>query len=113
MTNLQIMIPGFRSITDNGKGHQYWADRRSPPSASYLVWRGWTEPLHPGTRFTDPNYYGHWQYMPSHNINSLPANPDFFQIINYAMNRVNGGATIQSPKNVPGRSGADRSIRQR
>ena len=41
------------------------------------------------TRFTDPNYYGHWKYI--HNLNPLPANPDFFQIIDYAMNQANGG----------------------
>ena len=44
----------------------------------------------PGTRFTDPNYYGHWKYF--HNLDPLPSsNPDFFQIIDYAMNQANGG----------------------
>ena len=49
--------------------------------------------FNPGTRFTDPDYYGHWQYGGhgcSHNINSLPADPDFFQIINYATNEAIG-----------------------
>ena len=51
----------------------------------------------PGTRFTDPNYYGHWQIY-STNLNPLPANPDFFQIIDYAMNQANGG--VPDPNHV-------------
>jgi hypothetical protein len=48
-----------------------------------------------GTRLTDPNYYGHWQYI--HNINSLPDNPDFFQVIDYAMNQAIG---VNNPNHV-------------
>ena len=50
-----------------------------------MIWVNGT--FAPGTRFTDPNYYGHWKYI--HNLNPLPANPDFFQIIDYAMNQAN------------------------
>src|SRR5262249_31554981 len=42
----------------------------------------------PGTRFTDPNYFGRWQYI--HNLTPLPANPDFFQLIDYAMTQAIG-----------------------
>ena len=52
----------------------------------------------PGTRFTDPNYYGHWKYFqPQPRLNSLPANPDFFQIIDYAMNQAIG---VNDPNHV-------------
>ena len=47
----------------------------------------------PGIRFTDPNYYGHWKYMalPQNIDPPLPGNnPDFFQIIDYAMNQAIG-----------------------
>ena len=60
----------------------------------------------PATRLTDPNYYGHWQYGGhgcSHDINSLPDNPDFFQIINYATNEavgVNDPNRIQNTFNI-------------
>ena len=62
--------------------------------------------FNPVNRFTDPNYYGHWQYGGpghSHDINSLPANPDFFQIINYATNEavgVNDPNRIQNTFNI-------------
>ena len=46
---------------------------------------------------TDPNYYGRWKYI--HNLNDWPDDPDFFQIINYAMKQGNGGVS-PDPKNV-------------
>ena len=60
-----------------------------------LAWVG-AEPGHPVLASLDPNYYGHWQYGGHgcpHDINSLPANPDFFQIINYALTLGNGGVS--------------------
>jgi hypothetical protein len=50
-----------------------------------------------GTRLIDPDYYGHWRYF--HTLNQWSANPDFFQIINYAMKQGNGGVS-PSPKTV-------------
>ena len=90
MSNLQAVIPGFRIRHGNGKGHQYGASKQS--QVGQLFGLTWVEGTWaPGTRSTDPNYYGHWRYIRT--LNSLPANPDFFQIIDYAMNRVNGGAS--------------------
>ena len=84
MTNLQIIIPGFWVPPgNNGIGHAYGLQKKSLIGQLFgLQWvKGTWDPL---TRFTDPNYYGHWRYF--HNINSFPTNPDFFQIINYANN---------------------------
>jgi Putative Ig domain len=90
MSNIQAVIPGFRIRHGNGKGHQYGVNKQS--QVGQLFGLTWVEGTWaPGTRSTDPNYYGHWHYI--HTLNSLPANPDFFQIIDYAMNRVNGGAS--------------------
>ena len=90
MTNLQVVIPGYRVRRGNGKGHQYGLQKKS--EIGRLFGLTWVEGTWvPGTRFTDPNYYGHWKYI--HNLNQLPENPDFFQIIDYAMNRINGGAS--------------------
>jgi len=93
MTNLQIVIPGFRIRPgNNGKGHAWGLQKQNDFFRLFgLVWVPGTHNL--ATRLTDPNYYGHWQYGGpghSHDINSLPADPDFFQIINYATNEAVG-----------------------
>ena len=94
MTNMQIVIPGFRIRPGNhGKGHAWGLQKKS--DLCKLFGLAWVDGTHnPATRFTDPNYYGHWQYGGhgcSHDINSLPAtDPDFFQIINYATNEAVG-----------------------
>ena len=51
-----------------------------------------------GTRLTDPNYYGHWRYF--NNVNQWPDNPDFFQVINFAMKLGNPGVTAAQVFNV-------------
>jgi hypothetical protein len=96
MTNIQILIPGFRIRPgNNGKGHAWGLQKKSNLCQLFgLAWVDGTWAS--GTRFTDPNYYGHWQYGGHgcpHDINSLPANPDFFQIINYALTLGNGGVS--------------------
>lgn len=93
MTNLQIVIPGFRIRPgNNGKGHAWGLLKKIDFFRLFgLVWVDGTH--NPLTKGTDPNYYGHWQYGGpghSHDINSLPADPDFFQIINYATNEAVG-----------------------
>jgi hypothetical protein len=93
MTNLQILIPGFRIRPgNNGKGHAWGLQKKA--LCCQLFGLAWVDGTHnPATRFTDPNYYGHWQYGGPgcrHDINSLPADPDFFQIINYATNEAVG-----------------------
>ena len=93
MTNMQIVIPGFRIRPgNNGKGHAWGLQKKTDLCRLFgLAWVDGTHNL--ATRFTDPNYYGHWQYGGpgcSHDINSLPADPDFFQIINYATNEAVG-----------------------
>jgi hypothetical protein len=50
-----------------------------------------------GDRFTDPNYYGHWHYFHTLNPNPFPADPDFFQVIDYAMNQAIG---VNNPNHV-------------
>jgi hypothetical protein len=93
MTNLQIVIPGFRIRPgNNGMGHAWGLQKKA--LCCQLFGLAWVDGTHnPATRFTDPNYYGHWQYGGPgcrHDINTLPANPDFFQIINYATNEAVG-----------------------
>jgi hypothetical protein len=93
MTNLQIVIPGFRVRPgNNGMGHAWGLQKKA--LCCQLFGLAWVDGTHnPATRFTDANYYGHWQYGGPgcrHDINSLPADPDFFQIINYATNEAVG-----------------------
>jgi Putative Ig domain len=100
MTNLQLVIPGFRVRPgNNGKGHAWGLQKKSDLYRLFgLTWVDGTWGNGDVTkRFTDPNYYGHWVYgsLPGgrHDVTSLPANPDFFQIINYAMTLGNGGVS--------------------
>lgn len=102
MTNMQIVIPGFRIRPgNNGKGHAWGLQKKS--DLYRLFGLAWIEGTHdPAKRLTDPNYYGHWQYgkLPGklHDINALPAtDPDFFQIINYATNEAVG---VNDPNRV-------------
>jgi hypothetical protein len=101
MTNMQIVIPGFRIRPgNNGKGHAWGLQKKSDLCRLFgLAWVDGTHNL--ATRSTDPNYYGHWQYGGPgcrHDINSLPAtDPDFFQIINYATNEAVG---VNDPNRV-------------
>ena len=79
-----IVHPG-----NHGQGHAYGLQRHTDFAQLFgLIWVNGN--FTPGTRFTDPNYYGHWKYI--HNLNArCQHNPDFFQIIDYAMNQANGG----------------------
>jgi len=93
MTYMQIVIPGFRIRPgNNGIGHAWGLQKKALICQLFgLAWvDGTFDPL---KRSTDPNYYGHWQYEGPgcrHDINSFPADPDFFQIINYATNEAIG-----------------------
>jgi hypothetical protein len=91
MNNLSLMIPKPWFYPGNhGQGHAYGKQRNSDLLGLFgLVW----VPGHfgaSGGRFTDPDYYGHWKYV--HQLNPLPADadPDFFQIIDYATNEAIG-----------------------
>ena len=92
MTNLQIVIPGFRIPP----GITVWvtpgAYRRKPNSAGYLAWTGWTEPITRLIASLIPTITVIGDMGPGiHDINALPAtDPDFFQIINYATNEAVG-----------------------
>ena len=105
MTNLQIVIPGFRIRPgNNGKGHAWGLQKQTDFFRLFgLVWVDGNRGLN---RLTNPNYYGHWQYGGPgcrHDINSFPADPDFFQIINYATNEaigVNDPNRIQNTFNI-------------
>jgi hypothetical protein len=92
MTYMQIVIPGFRVRPGNvGIGHAWGLQKKA--LICQLFGLAWVDGNHNLNRLTDPNYYGHWQYGGpgcSHDINSFPAAPDFFQIINYATNEAVG-----------------------
>ena len=89
MNNLQGVYPdSWDWPGHHGIGHAFGKQRHSYVGVNFglnWVFGNFT----PGTRFTDPNYWGHWKYF--HNLNSWPANPDFFQIINNAMKLGNNG----------------------
>lgn len=96
MNNLQLVIPQPWFYPGNhGIGHAYGKQRNGDLEGLFgLQWIPGT--FQSGTRFTDPNYYGHWKYV--HTLNPLPANdPDFFQIIDYAMNQAIG---VSDPNHV-------------
>jgi hypothetical protein len=99
MNNLQGVIPDSWLWPGNhGIGHAFGKQRHSFIGQLFgLQWVAGN--FTPGTRLTDPNYYGHWKYF--HNLNQWSASPDFFQIINYAMKQGNGGAA-PAPKTVFG-----------
>jgi hypothetical protein len=105
MTNLQIVIPGFRIRPgNNGKGHAWGLQKKL--LIGQLFGLEWVDGnFNPVNRFTNPDYYGHWVYPghTHHDINSFPDNPDFFQIINYATNEavgVNDPNRIQNTFNI-------------
>jgi len=94
MNNLQIVIPDSWLFPGNhGIGHAYGLQKHSLIAQLFgLQWARGT--FADGTRFTDPNYYGRWQYIGNLKQNNIPPlqgpNPDFFQIIDYAMNQAIG-----------------------
>jgi len=90
MNNLAAMIPDtWIQPGQHGQGHAYGLQRHSDIGVLFgLLWVDGNKNVN---RLTDPNYYGHWRYF--HNLNQLPAEPDFFQLIDYAMNRATGGAS--------------------
>jgi hypothetical protein len=90
MNNLQGVIPDtWIRPGHHGVGHAFGLQRHSLLGQLFgLIWVDGNGDA--STRFTNPDYYGHWRYF--HNLNPLPSsNPDFFQIIDYAMNQANGG----------------------
>ena len=90
MNNLALAIPDSWIVHPggHGQGHAYGLQRHTQFAQLFgLIWVNGNFTL--GTRLTDPNYYGHWKYI--HTLSQWSANPDFFQIIDYAMNQANGG----------------------
>ena len=84
INNLGVVIPDSWIKPGNGQGHAYGKQKHSDLGTLFgLVWVPGT--FQAATRFTDPNYYGHWKYI--HTVTQLPATPDFFQVLYYAMNR--------------------------
>jgi hypothetical protein len=98
MNNLALVIPDSWIVYPggHGQGHAWGLQNHSLFAQLFgLRWVDGNWGTH-GDRFTDPNYYGHWRYI--HNLNPLPANnPDFFQIIDYAMNQAIG---VTDPNHV-------------
>ena len=72
MNNLATVIPDAWIIYpgNHGIGHAYGLQRHTEFAQLFgLVWVNGN--FKPGTRFTDPNYYGRWKYI--HNLNRLVA----------------------------------------
>src|SRR6266576_644165 len=63
MNNLQLMIPdSWLAPGHHGSGHAYGKQRHSEIGQLFgLVWVPGI--FAPGTRLSDPNYYGHWRYL--------------------------------------------------
>ena len=99
MTNLLAIIPGFRIRPgNNGIGHAWGLQKKT--EVCRLFGLAWVDGNRNLNRLTDPDYYGHWKYGGAgcrHDINSFPADPDFFQIINYATNEAVG---VNDPNRV-------------
>jgi hypothetical protein len=99
MNNLQLLLPNARNWPGHyGVGHAYGLQRFDDVAGLFgLDWVLGT--FAAGTRDTDPNYFGHWHYdQAAYPLTPLPAaNPNFFQIIDYAMNEAIG---VQDPNHV-------------
>ena len=98
MNNLAIMLPD-PFYNKHGNGHAY--GRFKHTAIGMLFGLKWVDGITtdpntglPITRTSDPRYYGHWQYIG--HLKDNPGgplhggNPDFFQIIDYAMNQAIG-----------------------
>jgi hypothetical protein len=93
MNNLSLVIPNSWIVYPggHGQGHAWGIQNRSLFAQLFgLRWVDGNFGTH-GDRFTDRDYFGHWTYI--HTLDQLPANPDFFQVINYAMKQGNGGVS--------------------
>ena len=103
MNNLALVIPTPWFYPGNhGVGHAYGKQRNTDLAVLFgLVWVPASNDFaDPSIRFTDPSYYGHWKYTGALAQNNDPPlqgnNPDFCQIIDYAMNQAVG-----LPANAP------------
>jgi hypothetical protein len=99
MNNLALVVPASWWPGHHGQGHAYGWDRRTDVAQLFgLIWQDGT--FTEGTRETDPNYYGRWKYIGGLKDDNDPPlegdNPDFCQIIDYAMNQAVG-----LPPNAP------------
>jgi hypothetical protein len=94
MNNMQLMIPdSWLAPGHHGQGHAYGKQRHSDIGILFgLMWVDGN--FIPGTRTTDPNYYGHWKYIGKLKQSNNPPlqgdTVDFFSIIDYAMNQAVG-----------------------
>ena len=98
MNNISLAIPDAWIVYPghHGIGHAYGLQRHTEFAQLFgLIWQNGN--FTPGTRLTDPNYYGRWKYI--HTLNQWPNAPDFFQIIYNAMKQGNGGVS-PDPKTV-------------
>jgi hypothetical protein len=97
MNYLALAIPDSWIVHpgNHGQGHAWGQQMHTEFAQRFgLVWVNGNFVI--GTRLIDPNYYGHWRYI--HSLNPLPANnPDFFQMIDYAMNQAIG---VTDPNHV-------------
>jgi len=98
MNNLQGVYPdSWDWPGHHGIGHAFGKQRHALIGQLFgLTWVFGN--FTPGSRLTDPDYYGHWKYT-IHNLNQWSDTPDFFQIINNAMKLGNGGV-LPDPKTV-------------
>jgi putative Ig domain-containing protein len=103
MNNLQLVLPTPWFYPGNhGQGHAYGKQRLQNGDLKTLFgFKQWVPgTFRNGDRFTDPNYYGHWLYDPARNVDQLPVSgdPDFFQVIDYALKLKNGGVSPDRAK---------------
>ena len=103
MNNLALVIPlPWYYPGNHGQGHAYGKQRKNDFEGLFNL--QWVPGTFQGDRFSDPNYYGHWRYTgllsannnPPLKVDSTHLTPDFFQIIDYAMNQA-----IGIPPNAP------------
>ena len=98
ISDLDLMLPNpwYNNKNNNGHGHAYGRKKHSQIGQLFgLIWVNGDPVTYPYNGLnTDPRYYGHWQYIGKLKANNNPplqgGSPDFFQIIDYAMNQAIG-----------------------
>jgi Putative Ig domain len=116
INNLSLVVPDPAGLKFHGNGHHYGQLKKQPIGLFFgLEWvDGMTfesDGITPIPR-TDPRYYGHWVYIGKGDVNQTNpnaqghikalagGNPDFFQILDYAMTRSNADTDDIDPNHL-------------